>query len=595
LEIPSRCRLSSGGACAPEPNCLHAVGEYQLVVLEGKDLGRIIPLEGSCVTLGRPGAGVEGAIEFEEPSVSRVHAVLTQIPGGAYELSNRSLTSPVRVDGQPATSSIRLESGSRIQLGNLLIEVRYVSSEEQARTQGETTLMGYLEITKGPRMGTRYPLYYKRSLIGRSPACEVQVGERSVSRYHAALDWFDGVPMLMHLSKNNTTLLNGQVVPDTTLLEPRDKLEVGSKVTLQWLPLDLLAEEEEQQKSSPPPVEAPTPVGVTGGRIPIYLRLRDLLRGGSLAARVHFFEELSKRLEKGESIILAVAEAAALALPHLAPYLTFVVRSGRNLGEALARFPGTFSHYETGLVGAGEEAGTLAAELQVLANSLAESLAWRGNLMRRLFWGGLVLFGLTILLLVPTLRSEGLREFGIALGSSIALAGALAGLLAMLAHLTGLVPFFRVQQELFLESIPILGPALRLRAAARFLRSLSPLLEAGLQVHLALRLAAGCTGSIRQGRRLACAAEGSAQGKPVREALAETGVFPEEVLSEIAQGEEEGNLPARLEKVSQDMATLAQTEMTRALGSVVCLLLAGMVLVLMLAISLAWKLMAWVG
>lgn len=571
------------------------MGGYQLVVIEGKDLGRIIPLEGSCVTLGRPGAGVEGAVEFEEPSVSRVHAVLTRIPGGAYELSNRSLTSPVRVDGQPATSSIRLEPGSRIQLGNLLVEVRYVSSEAQGRAQGETTLMGYLEVTRGPRPGARYPLYHKRSLIGRSPACEVQLGERSVSRYHAALDWFDGVPMLMHLSKSNTTLLNGQVVPDTTLLEPRDKLEVGSKVTLQWIPLALLAEEEEQRKNAPPPVEAPAPAGATGGRVPVCLRLRDLLRGGSLAARVRFFEELSKRLEKGESILLAVAEAAALALPHLAPYLAFVVRSGRDLGEALARFPGTFDHYETGLVGAGEEAGTLAAELQVLADSLTESLAWRRSLARRLFWGGLLLLGLTILLLVPALQSEGLREFGIALGGSVVLAGALVGLLAMLVRLTGLVPFFRVQQELFLESIPVLGPALRLRAAARFLRSLGPLLEAGLQVHLALRLAACCTGSIRQGRRLACAAEGSAQGRPVREALTETGVFPEDVLSEIAQGEEEGNLPARLEKVSRDMAALARTEMTRALGTVVRLLLAGMVLVLMLTVSLAWKLMAWVG
>jgi hypothetical protein len=43
------------------------------------------------------------------------------------------------------------------------------------------------------------------------------------------------------------------------------------------------------------------------------------------------------------------------------------------------------------------------------------------------------------------------------------------------------------------------------------------------------------------------------------------------------------------------MAALARTEMTRALGTVVRLLLAGMVLVLMLTVSLAWKLMAWVG
>lgn len=545
------------------------------------------------MTLGRPGAGVEGAIEFEEPSVSRVHAVLTRIPGGAYELSNRSLTSPARVDDEPATSSVRLEPGSRVQLGNLLLEIRYVSSEVQERSQGEMTLMGYLEVTRGPRPGARYPLYHKRSLIGRSPACEVQLGERSVSRYHAALDWFDGAPMLMHLSKGNTTLLNGQVVPDTTLLEPRDTLQIGAKTSLQWIPLALLAEEEEQRKNAPPPVEAPAPVGSAGGRVPWTLRIWDLLRGGSLAARVRFFEELSGRLEKGESILLAVAESAGLALPRLAPCLAYVVRSGRDLGEALARFPGTFDHYETGLVGAGEEAGTLAAELQVLAASLAESLAWRRALARRLLLGGGVLTILAVLLLAPAIQAEGAREFGIALGATVAAAGLLAGLLATLVRLTGLIPFCRVQQELFLEAIPRLGAALRLRAAARFLRSLGPLLEAGLQVHLALRLAACCTGSLRQGRRLACAAEASAQGKPVWEALGGTRVFPEDVLAEIERGEEEGNLPARLASVAEDMASRARTGMDQALGTVVRLLLAGLALVLVLTVSVAWKVMAW--
>ncbi len=551
-------------------------------------------MEGPSLVLGRPGAGVEGAIEFEDPSVSRVHAVLTRVFGGGYELSNRSFTNPVRVDGEPTTASVRLVPGTRIQLGDLVAEVRFTASEGGEEASPETTLVGYLEVLRGGPIGTRFPLYLKRSLLGRSAACDIQLEDPAVSRYHAALDWVDRSPLVVNLSTHGLTQVNGHPISKGALLEPRDTVTLGERVTLQWLPIELLAQEEEQRRTATPaPLEPKPDAGVAGWQVPATLRWRDLVRGAPLAARVQFHAELSARLEKGESIILAVGEAATRALPHLAPYLGYVVRSGRGLSEALARFPGSFDRYERGMVVAGEEAGTLAAELQVLARTMEESLAWRRALAAGLRLPTLVLILVAGLYHAPLLWTLGLERCGLTALVSLALTAFLVGMLALSSRLVGHLDWVRAQQEVFWAGLPSLGPAMRLQAGARFLRALAPLLEAGLPVPRALHLASHGTGSVRHGRLLARASLSLGQGRPIREALEGTGVLPDDILAEIHEGEEEGNLPARLALMAEGLARQARTGLDRAGREVIRLLWEGALLLLTSVAALTWQLQKW--
>ncbi len=562
---------------------------YQLVVLEGKDLGRIIPLVGPSLTLGRPGAGTEGAVEFEDPSVCRVHAVLTRIRGGGYELSNRSFTDPARVDGEPATSGVRLVPGSRIQLGDLLAEVRFVASTAGEEATPETTLAGYLEVVRGGPVGARFPIYLKRSLLGRSPACDVQVDEPSVSRYHAALDWVDRSPFVVNLSTHSVTLVNGRSVPKGGTLEPRDTVTLGKQATLRWLPVDLLAQEEERRSSTPEPQEVRASAVAEGRRVPALLRWRDLVRGAPLAARVQFHADLSGRLEKGESILLAVGDVATRALPHLAPCLGYVVRSGRSLSEALGRFPGSFDRYERGMVAVGEEAGTLAAELQVLARTLEESLAWHRALVARLRLplAGLVL--VAMLYQLPLLWIQGLEGGALAALVCVAATTLLLGGAALACRLAGRLDGFQAQLESFQTRLPDLGEATRLQAGARFLRALAPLLESGLPVSRASLLASHGTGSVRYGARLARASRSLGQGRTIREALQEAGVLPDEVLAEIQQGEEEGDLPTRLPLLAESLAGKARAGLDRARPGVIRLLVEGTLLLLTGVAATLWE------
>lgn len=105
---------------------------YELKVVEGKDAGKAVPLEGDTITLGRSGAGFElnpGEIHFEEPSVSRVHAVLIwNAKERVYHVSNRSPISPIQINGTPAAHG-RLAAGARLHMGRLVVEMNALTDD----------------------------------------------------------------------------------------------------------------------------------------------------------------------------------------------------------------------------------------------------------------------------------------------------------------------------------------------------------------------------------------------------------------------------------------------------------------------------------
>ena len=101
----------------------------QIRVLEGRDRGRVIPLDSPEMTLGRALDADEtapGWVLFAEPTVSRVHAVLHWDDGRSlFMLGHRSRTNPTLVDGKPV-EQIQLLPGQRIQLGLLVFGVEVV-------------------------------------------------------------------------------------------------------------------------------------------------------------------------------------------------------------------------------------------------------------------------------------------------------------------------------------------------------------------------------------------------------------------------------------------------------------------------------------
>lgn len=609
---------------------------YRLVVREGKDAGRSFPLLGPTVTLGRPGSEVADAIEFEEPSVSRVHAVLQWREDEAcFELSNRSLTSPAQVDGQPAVSGALLVHGSVIQLGSLLAEIRLEGVDPPP-----TPLMGYLEVVQGPDgTNSRFEIFRKKTVIGRSAGCEVCLPSYAIARQQAVLEWFDDLPLLMPVS-TATILVNGQEIPRGAFLAPHDWIILGTNVSLRWLPAGVLdsAPQEETPPAPEPPalVEAPTPApepapapaeeepAPAPPRVGRPTRVMEALpaaqaapprraappappvvpptpprrkaaerwRTVTLRARAGFFADLMFRLQAREPIQRAVQEVAEARLPRLAPTLTREILGGRSLSEALGRFPECFTPYELGMIAAGEEAGTLESQLMVLATSMKGAVALRGRLLGWMLPAFLAVgLGLPMLMLRPLVQDQGPAAFFGGLLLSMLGTALLVSLLMALRYVLARFAGYRRLEEDLMERLPVIGPMLRLRAGGRFLRSLGPLLNAGLQVQRAALLAAGCTGSTKHALSLVKAARQIERGSPVLDSLAPTGLLSADVLSEVGKGEERGDLPERLAAAAERLHVAASRATETAIPVVAATLSALLLAAMLISVEVARVLM----
>jgi len=562
---------------------------HQLVVLEGRDAGQVHALQGPQIVLGRPGSGLENTLEFEDPSVSRVHAVLDWCEEAeAFEISNRSFTNPVRVDGVPASSRTRLTPGARIQMGSLLAEYRRVELDEQAARPEDFKVRGLLELLGDGRPAARYQVTGKRTLIGRAAHCDIVLESTAVSRLHASLHWNGRVPILQSLTVNSTTLVNGQSIPQGASLGPRDLIVLGGEVYLRWVPREIMAEEEERWRAAE--VEVPAPTATPAGACPATSaswteRLRDFLFESPLPNRIAFLEALRTRLETGESIATAVEEAGRGPLPRQAPGLAQGIISGQSLSESMTRFPGTFGAYETSMVRAGEESGTMDSQLQVLADSLKEALALRRALQHQLRWPFIWSGGVVMLALLPLMFRQGFEKWLAAVLGTLAAALALLMVLGLALRVLYSWPPLRSRLEGLLARTATFGRALRLQVGVRFLEALSSLLASGLSLPQAAQLAARCTGSLHYESHLLRSASQLGWGASVLDVLGSVDFFPEEILEQIGQGEDEGRLPDLLAQTAGDLRRRARADTETMVAGLflVCLGLGVLLLLLGLA------------
>ncbi len=109
----------------------------QLKVVEGQERGRTIRLDHPEVTLGRAqtkGERAPGWIFFNEPTVSRVHAILSWDDSRKhYILNHRSKTNASLVNGSPVDHH-PITIGTRLQLGLLVLEMQSAEAASSARS-----------------------------------------------------------------------------------------------------------------------------------------------------------------------------------------------------------------------------------------------------------------------------------------------------------------------------------------------------------------------------------------------------------------------------------------------------------------------------
>jgi type II secretory pathway component PulF len=299
-----------------------------------------------------------------------------------------------------------------------------------------------------------------------------------------------------------------------------------------------------------------------------------------------FFRALSTMVGSGlmihESLALLSRTAEKPRFGEVLIALSDIVLNGRPLSAAMETFPQTFPSYVVSAVRVGERSGRLAQVLDALARDLekAEGLTNKAKsaLMYPAFLGGAC--GL-MLVLGPPLMLKGhltmLQSSGVALPfltrGLIALSHAgsnplfylllIAGAGALAAHLRSAAGGQRARA--MLRRVPVLGEALFTLSLARFTRSLSLQLRAGMTAAEALK---GCLSSsedphYRQALRTAL--DYLRDGGTLAESLERPRYFPKGLLAFVEAGEQTGTL----EKTTQWTADFYEQEAGMALDTLV--------------------------
>ncbi len=248
------------------------------------------------------------------------------------------------------------------------------------------------------------------------------------------------------------------------------------------------------------------------------------------------------------------------------------VQGGISLGDALAKHPETFNDIYVNMVRAGEAAGILDDILKRLAYQQEKNSSMLKKVRGAMAYPTVIFcvtiiafFGLMIFIIPrigkiltdlggPTAHLPGITLFMLGLSHLIitywyiifpVIGGVIYGIIRYL-H----TPRGRSQFHHIIINVPGVGPIVRKVAIARFARTFSALMGAGVAVLECLRVTARAIGNVVYEQALNDAAKQVKNGKQLSAVIAANPLFPPIVSQMLAVGEETGQTDAVLVKVA---------------------------------------------
>jgi len=229
-----------------------------------------------------------------------------------------------------------------------------------------------------------------------------------------------------------------------------------------------------------------------------------------------------------------------------------------------------FSPLFISMVRAGEESGKLAESLEVVAKQLEQTYELRRKVRGALMYPSVVLFAMVIVgilmmtQVVPTLAST-FKELGVELPATTKIVLAISDLLVnyllvflgiFVVIVIALVYFGKTPlgKRLFhfgFLHMPIIGTLVKEVNAARTARTLSSLLEAGVDIATSFEISADTLQNVYFKAVVKKAQEAVMKGSPISSIFREAEkLYPPFVSEMMAVGEETGKLPTMLERVA---------------------------------------------
>jgi type IV pilus assembly protein PilC len=291
---------------------------------------------------------------------------------------------------------------------------------------------------------------------------------------------------------------------------------------------------------------------------------------------VMFTRQLSAMVGAGVPLLRALTSlqqhSESSALKKILSSIIADVQSGAPLGDALAKFPNTFSDVYVNMVRAGEAAGILDEILRRLALQQEKSSTIRKKVKSAMTYPMVLVvitiiafFGLMLFVIPqigkilkdlggPEAQLPGITLFMLGISGFmtnywfIVLPAIIGGVILLLRYIK--TPKGKAQFHYIVLKIPGVKSIVTKVAVARFARTFSALMGAGVAVLEALDVTSRAVGNVVYEKELRAAAEAVKNGATLSSVIDKSPLFPAIVPQMLAVGEETGQTDTVLVKVA---------------------------------------------
>ncbi len=323
-----------------------------------------------------------------------------------------------------------------------------------------------------------------------------------------------------------------------------------------------------------------------------------------------FFSQLSDLLRAGvpmlRSLDVLSKQEAGSALSAVVKELREDVAGGASLGDAMSKHPHAFSTLHASMVRAGEQGGFLEDVLQRASIFAEKQDELKNKVVGAMIYPSILVFaggGVVLLLMgvvVPKL-GQFLRPENYNILTHIVLGGAkflqtnyMFMLMAVTAIVIGVVSFLKTdygqhQVDKFKLKAPVLGNIMTLVAICRFCRIQGTMLQNGVQILAALKIAKDSAGNSIIAKVIEDAAESVRKGAALSAPLADSGYFPGTIVDMISVAEESNNLESVLVQIAEtyEKRTARSVDLgVRIIEPVLLIVMAVIVMTILIALLL---------
>lgn len=275
-------------------------------------------------------------------------------------------------------------------------------------------------------------------------------------------------------------------------------------------------------------------------------------------------------LDRVLQIVAEQSESGTLA--DVAEDVLEQVRGGMPVSQALGTHPKLFPPIFSQTLRAGEASGQFADVAGRLADLQEKEVTRRSQVISALIYPGVLTFtAISVVVFLMTFVVPKLSGVFKDLGSDLPMSTQILlgstdfitkNYIIILGAIAGLVVLYRswaateagaIARDRFYLRAPVLGPVITKSTVSRFARVLGTLVYGGVSILDAIKLAGLASGN-RVFQDSADKVEHDVrEGRPIAQAMRDSGAFPPVLTHMVAIGEETGDLPKMLGRVSDSL------------------------------------------